>query len=235
MSTWEEIGQKWNRAQKLGWEAVQAALDVGDELIEKQQQLIYEKGKKNGNLEFYRKSDVLGLTQPRVSELTRLALHRKLIESKQPDSMNAALKAIPKLPTKVGKKAVEQHQEELSQYEEYSKLTAKKQALVLAEKMVKVRMDEFRNEATDALTSEVKALKNKLNEERQRIRKLMQEADEKQMFYNDLINKRMNGFDHKAGLKVLRQAVHPDRENASAAVKNRAMNVIEKLARFFDG
>jgi hypothetical protein len=108
MATWQEIGEHWNRAQQMGWQAVQAALDVGDELAEKQL------GTPHG--EWIKKvtqaanegrpahlPEVPAATARRTAAgLIRLALHRELIEQSKPDSMQQALALLPKVPTKTG-------------------------------------------------------------------------------------------------------------------------------------
>jgi len=226
MSTWEEIGEKWDRAQQMGWQAVQAAMEVGEELQQKKLETPHG--------EFHARVRDLGIAQQQSSRLMRLALHRELIEEHKPESFRGALALLPKVPKKTGEKQIESQKEEIDKYEAFANESVKKKAEILAKKMVKVELAKLQNDAHDAVVKELKAVNGQLKKERKRIQELMTSADKKQQFYNDLVNKKMNGYDYKMGLKVLRQAVHPDREVASKEVKLRAMDAIKHFASFLE-
>jgi len=222
MCTWEEIGEKWDRAQQMGFQAVQAALDVGDELVQKKLETPHG--------EFRTRVSVLSIGDRTVRRLMRLALHRDLIEEHRPDSMRGALALLPKVPTRTSDKQIAVQREEIDKMEEFASETTKKQVEILAKKKVKVELERLQNQAHDAITKELKAVKQQLEKERKRVSALMEETAQKRQFYEDLINKRMNGFDFKTGLKILRQAVHPDRGESSEAVQAKAMDVIKHLS-----
>lgn len=222
MCTWEEIGEKWSRAQQMGYQAVQAALDVGDELVQKK--LETPRG------EFVQRVGQIGVGRSSGYNLMRLALHRELIEQHRPDSMRGALALLPKVPRLTSDKQIAVKREELDKMQEFAKEPAKKQADAMAKRMVRIELDRLQNQAHDAITKELKAVRGQLEKERMRVSELMAETAEKRQFYEDLINKRMNGYDFRGGLKVLRQAVHPDREEASQAVRSKAVDVIKHLS-----
>jgi hypothetical protein len=231
MCTWEEIGQKWHRAQQMSYQAIQAAMDVGDELQQKKIETPH--GEWVPNL-----AHALDLNpasaNSQAAKLMRLALHRELIEEHKPDSMRGALALLPKVPTKTGEKQMAVHKEEVNKYEEFAKETAKKQATLLAKKMVRVELDRLQNEAHEAMTQELKAVRRQLKNERTRISELMHEAAEKRQFYEDLVNKRANGYDYRQGLKILRQVAHPDRHENSPELRANAMDAIRHIAKFLD-
>lgn len=226
MCTWEEIGEKWNRAQQMGWQAIQAAIEVGEELTRKKYEVPHG--------EFVRRAGHLGLDRRRCAELMRLALHRDLIEAEQPQSMRQALALVPKVPTKTSEKQLSKAREEVDKYEQFAKESAKKQAEILARKKVKVELERLQNQAHDAVLSELKAVRKQLDVERKRVAELMKEAAEKRQFYEDLLNKRANGHDLRQDLKILRQVAHPDRPETSSELRIRAMEAIRHISRFLD-
>jgi len=109
MCSWEEIGQKWNRAQQMGWQAIQAAMDVGDNLQQKKLQ--------TPQGEFRSRVISCGIQSAQCSRLMRLALHRDLIEEHKPDSMRGALALLPKVPKKTSEKQMAVHKDEVDKYE----------------------------------------------------------------------------------------------------------------------
>lgn len=226
MSTWEEIGQKWHRAQQMGWQAVQAAMEVGDDLTQKKI--------KTPRGEFVQRAAQMNIGRRTAYDLMRLALHRNLIEGTKPESQRAALALLPKVPRKVGPKQMQKHKDDLDKYESFAKKTAKQQAEVLALKMVKVELERLQNDAHAAVLAELKAVEAQLKKERTRIGNLMAEADEKRQLYQDLLNKRANGHDFKQALKILRQVAHPDRPETSVSLRAKAMDEIKFLGRFLD-
>ena len=235
MCSWEEIGQKWNRAQQMGWQAVQAAMEVGEELQQKKLETPHGEWAREVTdaLNHGNAHDLSPITaQVKANNLMRLALHRELIEEHKPESMRGALSLLPKVPKKTSEKQIKVHKDEVAKYEEFAKETAKKQADVLARKMVKVELDRLQNDAHDAVITELKAVKNQLEKERKRISDLMAEAAEKRQFYEDLLNKRANGHDLRQDLKILRQVAHPDRTETSAELRNSAMEAIRHIAMF---
>lgn len=229
MCSWEEIGEKWSRAQQMGWQAIQAALDVGDELNIKK--LETPKGEWGLNLK-------TSLNRPQASanvvaaQLMRLALHRNLIEEHKPESMQRALMLLPKVPTKTSDKQLTIHKEEVDKYAAFANEDVKAQAEILAQKLVKVELERLQNQAHDAVMAELKAVKQQLSKERQRISEMMTEAAEQRQFYEDLINKRTNGQDLKQTFKTLRQALHPDRPETSRELRKKAYDALDPLGRF---
>ena len=222
MSTWEEIGEKWSRAQQMGFQAVQAALDVGDDLLQKK--LETPKGDWLTNV-----TRVLH-SRMQASRLMRLALHRELIEENRPDSMRGALALLPRVPKKTSDKQLTVKREESDKLEDIVAAPVKKQAEVLADKKVKAEIARLQNQARLAITQEVNALQKQLEKERKRVSELMAETAKQRQFYEDLINKRMNGYDFKAGFKVLKMVVHPDKKGESTeAMQTRAMDVIKHI------
>jgi hypothetical protein len=226
MCSWEEIGQKWNRAQQMGWQAIQAAMDVGDDLQQKKLETPHG--------DFCARVHNLGMSINYGNRLMRLALHRDLIEEHRPDSMRGALALLPKVPTKTSEKQRQVHKEEVDKYEKFAKESAKKQADVLARKKVKVELERLQNDAHAAVMTELKAVKKQLEKERRRISDLMAEAAEKRQFYEDLLNKRANGHNLRQDLKILRQVAHPDRAETSPELRNRAMEAIRHITSFLD-
>ena len=226
MASWEEIGEHWNRAQQMGWQAVQAAIQVGVELTEKK--LETEHG------EFSQRVANLEISHRTVNNLMRLALHRELIQQEQPQSMRQALALLPKVPRQVGPKQLEKAKTEAEEAKASLPMSAQKRFAAAVKKQVKVELIELQNQAHDAVTKELKAVQRQLQEERDRVGRLMEEADEKRQKYQDLINKRMNGFDYKTGIKVLKQALHPgDRTEATPAVRQKAWETVLQFERFF--
>jgi len=226
MCSWEEIGEKWNRAQQMGWQAIQAAMEVGEELTRKKYEVPHG--------EFSSRVKNIGMDPHNVSRLMRLALHRDLIEEHKPDSMRKALALLPKVPTKTSEKQITVQREEVDKYEEFAKESAKKQAEILARKKVKAELDRLQNQAHDAVLTELKAVRKKLDMERKRISELMNEAAEKRQFYEDLLNKRANGYDLRQDLKILRQVAHPDRPETSVSLRIKAMEAIRHISKFLD-
>lgn len=224
MCTWEEIGEKWNRAQQMGWQAIQAAMEVGEELQQKKIETPHG--------EFSSRVTSLGINASNCSRLMRLALHRELIEEHKPESMRGALALLPKVPTRTSDKQMAVHREEVDKYEEFAKETAKKQADILAKKIVKVELERLQNQAHDAVMTELKAVKKQLEKERDRVGTLMEDAAKKRQFYEDLLNKKTNGHDFRQGLKILRQMAHPDRDKVSASLRAKAMDEIKRIAEF---
>ena len=239
MATWQEIGEHWNRAQQMGWQAVHAWLDVGDELAEKRLETPHGEwtSRVTEVLNQGRSPDLNplkpGTAQKAANELMRLALHRGLIEQSKPDSMRQALALLPKVPTKTGEKRIAQMKDEAAKLEEFASSSVKRKADVLAKQMIKAELAELQNEAHDAVTKELKAVQAQLKKERDRIGQLMEEAAQKREFYEDLINKRMNGYDFKAGIKLLRQALHPDRKQISDSLLNKALDAVKHFEKFF--
>lgn len=229
MCTWDEIGEKWSRAQQLGWQAIQAAMDVGEEL--QQKKLETPHGEWVPNL-----AHALGLkpasANSQAAKLMRLALHRELIEEHKPESMRGALALLPKVPTRTSDKQMAVRREEVDKYEEFAKETAKRQADILAKKIVKVELDRLQNQAHDAVVAELKAVKKQLEQERKHISEMLAEAADKRQFYQDLLNKRANGHDFRKGLKMLRQMAHPDRSETTVSLRAKAMHEIEFIAQF---
>ena len=231
MASWEEIGEHWSRAQQMGWEAVQAAIRVGVELTEKK--LVTPHGEFLANTARVLDLDVKSAS-PQASRLMRLALHRELIEQERPQSMRQALALLPKVPRRTGKQQLEKAREEAEEAKAALPPSAKKRVESAVKKQVKVELTELQNQAHDAITKELKAVQRQLQEERDRVGRLMEEADEKRQKYQDLINLRMNGFDYKAGIKVLKQALHPgDRAEATPAVRKKAWEAVLQFERFF--
>lgn len=229
MCSWEEIGQKWNRAQQMGWQAIQAAMDVGDNL--QQKKLETPHGEWVPNLE--RALDLKPASaNSQAAKLMRLALHRDLIEEHKPDSMRGALALLPKVPKKTSEKQMAVHNADVDKYEEFAKETAKKQADVLVRKKVKIELERLQNDAHDAVITELKAVKKQLEKERKRISELMAEAAQKRQFYEDLLSQRTNGHDLRQDLKILRQVAHPDRADVSAELRNKAMESIRHISNF---
>lgn len=226
MCSWEEIGEKWARAQQMGWQAIQAAMEVGEELTRKKYEVPYR--------EFHRRAGEIGLPQQRASELMRLALHRDLIEQEQPQSMRQALALLPKAPKKTSEKQLAVIREEVDKYEEFAKEQAKKQAKILARKQIKVELKRLQNEAHAAVMKELNAVKKQLEVERKRVSELMAEAAEKRQFYEDLLNKRANGLDLQKDLRILRQVAHPDRPETSKELRYSAMEAINHISKFLD-
>jgi hypothetical protein len=224
MATWEEIGEHWNRAQQMGWQTVQAAIEVGEELQQKKLETPHG--------EYATRVSLLPMGKRQAQRLMRLALHRELIEEHKPESMRGALALLPKRPTKTSDKQLAIHKEEADAYESFAKESAKKQAEVLARKKLRVELERLQNQAHDAVMIELKAVERQLETERKRVGALMEDAETKRQFYQDLLNKRSNGYDFASGLKILRQAVHPDRESASIQVKEKAMDVIKHIEKF---
>jgi hypothetical protein len=66
----------------MGWQAVQAAMDVGNDLTEKKLETPHG--------EFVKRVGQMGVGRSSVYNLMRLALHRALIEEHKPDSMRGA-------------------------------------------------------------------------------------------------------------------------------------------------
>jgi hypothetical protein len=231
MCSWEEIGEKWNRAQQMGWQAIQAAMEVGEELTRKRTECLKDP---DGRKVFHARVRDLGIAQQQSSRLMRLALHRDLIEQEQPQSMRQALALLPKVPTKTSDKQLAVAREEVDKYEQFAKETAKKQAEILARKKVKIELDRLQNQAHEAVLAELKAVRKQLDAERRRVSELMAEADEKRQFYEDLLNKRANGHDLRQDLKILRQVAHPDRPDTSAELRTKAMESIRHIAKFLD-
>lgn len=231
MCSWEEIGEKWNRAQQMGWQAIEAAMEVGEELTRKKYEV--PRGEWAANLKRY-------LNRPQASanvvasQLMRLALHRNLIEQARPDSMNKALALLPKVPTKTSEKQLAVIREEVDKYQEFAKESAKKQAEILARKKVKAELERLQNQAHAAVLTELKAVRKQLDTERKRVSELMAEAAEKRQFYEDLLNKRANGHDLRQDLKILRQVAHPDRPETSQELRTRAMEAIRHISEFLD-
>ena len=229
MCSWEEIGEKWSRAQQMGWQAIQAAMDVGDELQIKKLETPH--GEWASKL-----AHALSLSKPasntKASILMRLALHRNLIEEHKPDSLRGALALLPKVPTKTSEKQLTAHKEDVDKYTAFASEDAKTQAEILAQKLVKVELERLQNQAHDAVMAELKAVKQQLSKERQRISEMMTEAAEQRQFYEDLINKRTNGQDLKQTFKTLRQALHPDRPETSRELRKKAYDALDPLGRF---
>lgn len=240
MSTWEEIGDMWNRAQQMGYQAVQAAMDVGDELTQKKLETPHgewvPKITEVFNSNQTRVSDLEPMTtaaaQKQANRLMRLALHRELIEEHHPESQRSALALLPKAHTKTSKKQLQAMQEEIDKYESFAKKTAKEQAKVLALQMVKRETKRIQTEAAESFTLEIKALKGQLHKERQKVLGLMREADEKRQFYQDLLNKRANGHNFRHALKILKQVAHPDRSETSHSLRTKAMSEIQFIEKF---
>lgn len=224
MCTWDEIGEKWSRAQQLGWQAIQAAMDVGEELQQKKIETPHG--------EYATRVSLLPMDKRQAQRLMRLALHRELIEEHKPESMRGALALLPKVPTRTSDKQMAIHREEVDKYEEFAKETAKRQADILAKKIVKVELDRLQNQAHDAVVAELKAVKKQLEQERKHISEMLAEAADKRQFYQDLLNKKANGHDFRKGLKMLRQMAHPDRIETTASLRAKAMHEIEFIAKF---
>jgi hypothetical protein len=223
----------------MGWQAVQAALDVGDELAEKQIGTPHGEWIKkvtqaaNEGRAPHLPEIPAATARWTAATLMRLALHRGLIEQSKPDSMRQALALLPKVPTRTGEKRIAQMKDEAAKLEEFASSSVKRKADVLAKQMIKAELAELQNEAHDAVTKEMKALQAQLKKERERIGQLMEDAAQKREFYEDLINKRMNGYDFKAGIKLLRQALHPDRKQISDSLLNKALDAVKHFERFF--
>jgi len=229
MCSWEEIGEKWNRAQQMGYQAIQAALDVGDELQFKKNEVtktVHSAG------EFSRGLENIGVKKTMAYNLMRLALHRNLIEEHKPESMQRALLLLPKVPTKTSEKQLQVQREEVDKFASFAKEPAKRQAEILAKKQIKIELERLQNQAHDAVMTELKAVRSQLTKERQRVAELMADAAEKQQFWQDLINKRGQGHDFSQGLKLLRQALHPDRLETAPELRTKAMDEIKNLAHF---
>lgn len=230
MCSWEEIGEKWSRAQQMGWQAIQAALDVGDELSIKKLETPHGEWIPNIKRSFDLPNG--SSAQVRANQLMRLALHRNLIEEHKPESMQRALLLLPKVPTKTSEKQLTIHKEEVDKYAAFANEDVKTQAEILAQKLVKVELERLQNQAHDAVMAELKAVKQQLSKERQRISEMMTEAAEQRQFYEDLINKRTNGQDLKQTFKTLRQALHPDRPETSRELRKKAYDALDPLGRF---
>lgn len=231
MCSWEEIGEKWARAQQMGWQAIQAAMEVGEELTRKKYEV--QKGEWGANLARVLNASPASANTT-ASRLMRLALHRDLIEQEQPQSMRQALALLPKAPKKTSEKQLAVIREEVDKYEEFAKEQAKKQAKILARKQIKVELKRLQNEAHAAVMKELNAVKKQLEVERKRVSELMAEAAEKRQFYEDLLNKRANGLDLQKDLRILRQVAHPDRPETSKELRYSAMEAINHISKFLD-
>lgn len=75
-------------------------------------------------------------------------------------------------------------------------------------------------------------VQRRVTHERERLSALMNETEEKRQFWYDLINQRSRGHDFKHGLKILRQALHPDRLETAPELRTKAMDEIKLLANF---
>ena len=184
MASWEEIGEHWTQAQQMGWEAVQAAIRVGFELNEKKLETPHSEWmmRVTDALNQGRAPDLMikpASAQKQANNLMRLALHRELIEQERPQSMRQALALLPKVPRRTGKQQLEKAREEAEEAKAALPPSAKKRVESAVKKQVKVELTELQNQAHDAITKELKAVQRQLQEERDRVGRLMEEADEK--------------------------------------------------------
>jgi len=215
----------------MGWQAIQVAMDVGDDLQQKKDETPH--GEWVPNLQRYVDFTNPATANARASELMRLAQHRELIEEHKPGSMRCALALIPKTPRKTSEKQLQTLEEDLDKYQRFARLEATKQATILAKKEVKIQLATLQNDAHYAVIAENKAFKARTAEKDQRLTEMLAATRKERLFYEDLVNKRMNGYDWKLGLKLLRQAVHPDRDaGATPAIREKAMEAIRHFAQF---
>lgn len=231
MASWEGVNEKWQRAQRKGWEAVVAAIDVGEDLIELKEATPHGEWASNAT----RVSHLKGRAAERWAvRLMELARNRVLLEEHKPDSQRQAHELIPKKPSAPQKATVKKHKAEADEALKALPAKQRKAFDAAVEKRVQVELDRLQNEAKAAVKAAFKTETKRLKDERRELTRLTVEVSTERQRYQDFINRKFNGFDVKAGLKTLKQALHPDRPEISEVLANRAMNVVSELSKILE-